>query len=445
MIEDTTYETPTMPLFRDPSEIRSFISSHGTAAAFELRYSVGDNLDSSIILGIKHDFEQADITGSNTIYYAQLGSDQPLAIDVTDVESISTIESIEQLIQLEGVDITEGRYWLEKIAERRPQATRPADIKQFLSSSHPTRLQIDALKALDHIATTNSERARVLLPELERMIQAHPRLRALSIGVLTEISKTNPTAVESASDQLIQTLPAVENDLRISILRCIANIGEVHPETITSVAPHLEGISNQDAASQSYGLVILNQIAKAQPTAIKPLLFDLKRIASDSSAPDVIQADAITAIGWISDEYPYALVDSAELFGALLAESNTGIQAAAAGVLGDIARANPTRVLRYTDQLATLLTADHASPVVNATIALGQIAEKNPSAVQPYSEPVAQALDHNTASVRANACWLLGVLRATDVVDTLEKIASTDEDQSVRSQADWAVERIKSY
>lgn len=229
-------------------------------------------------------------------------------------------------------------------------------------------------------------------------------------------------------------LPTLLNELRVELSRAVSDAGPELRDHSRTVREYLV---------TSIACVVVDDPAVVSVTdAFRPF-FD----ALTTELDDETRRAGAKALCSCVDESGLSPEPAADAVAALLASTDTVVQAWSAGAFGRLAEAHSDVVATDADALLELLDHDDETVQHNAVEALGAVVRTQPASVVAAVPSLRALLTHEDPGIRHNAAGVLGelaethpdaVARATDELQAL----CADDDPAVRQVATEALGRL---
>lgn len=430
----------------DASDLDSFLDDYSDTAGFKLTYSDGGEEQTELLYDvslIERTLDRPAAAPAIRCTPLPPGTDH-FSVRVDAIELLSVVEPPPNEFTAGADTPGETATALRRLANAHPDAVDISSILTLLDrkDTDPQR-QRDALRALRLVAAGRPEDCTPAIPILESYLGRDTLVAPVdALTVLREIGDTDPAAIAPLTDDVASYLEADTEPARREAIRCVAAIAEDNPGDALDTAPALATVIEDETDGQKHAVYALSRLTTEYPDEVKPHVETLTDVILDDSLSDTARMNATAALGRITEDHPSIAVDIVDDVVALLDDDNHKLRNNAIGLIGEVANLHTDVVEPHVDAIAGLLTVDDAYTRINATAALARVAEDFPGAVDHVTTTFIDLLSDDEPFVRENACWALGYLDAHEAEDALQERAYSDENEDVRTRAQWAVTQL---
>lgn len=273
-------------------------------------------------------------------------------------------------------------------SQARPE---PAEIPAALAADDPIRRR-EAINAFGTLVQSDVDEAVEHAETVARHLDDESLIVARGAAeVLAPVASEQPDILLTKLDRIVELLAADTVDLSVAGARLLSPLAVDRPE---AVAGHTDRL-----------LEILIDDAVPDPETTVPESID--RVETRQIVQSVQQESR---------------------------KRRQYVRQTIANVIVAVAESDPTSI-DDVESLETLLDDPDPGVVGPALDALGNMAQEDAGRVRQTLDSVLACLDHENTTVRARAVRTLGYLDAVSAVARLERVAATDDDETVRELA----------
>lgn len=379
-------------------------------------------------------------------------------IDRIPVEAVDAIHAGEpptDTCRVVGATDLDAAIELSDVAEERPGLVAMADVRDLLRSESPPARE-NALRALSEVARTRPGECVDLVDRVASLLET-PRHATAALATLYRVAEEYPDAVSPHASRVAEYLtgsdeetlgaaarvmngPGLEQEFAA---RCLAAVADHEPGVVVDAVPKLDTLLAERGEGLPYAVLALQRVASEYPSQVRPAAGTLGEVAADDSLDAGLRVNVMATIGRVTQAFPDAALEAVEDAVGLLDAEDYRLRANGAALLCDASIADPSVSKPYVGDLEELLRVEDDRAVANASGALSRLAGTDPGAVAHLENRFVILLEHHHERVRRNACVAVGHLRTEAGEMMLERLADEDEVDSVRKQAEWALERVR--
>ncbi|WP_170831015.1 HEAT repeat domain-containing protein [Natronobacterium texcoconense] len=324
-----------------------------------------------------------------------------------------------------------------------PEQIDPEKLAEITSTPvAPPAAHGAAIVALLNVARTRDDIAEPFVEHLGRLLGRPSLETPLVLRCLRELARNDPAAVLELRDEISDRISTDSTDVTQAATGVCVELVNEDPSSFVDLVPTLAALlESENEQIRKNSVYILSEVAHEYPEQVKPVVPQLTDGVVDRDR--TYQTNALSALGAIVSSYPTAGTKATETL-ADIADSTAPpkVRANAIGLLGDVAVEYPDEIVDHVPVLVDCLQSNDEFVTGNAAAAILHIGAENPDAAEDAIPALAELTDHSSPVVRRNTCRALGQLNATVALEQLKSTAESDPDETVRSVAAQAVDRI---
>jgi HEAT repeat protein len=431
------------------SMLSSFLDEYPSAPGYELTYDAGGETRTRLLWEVSLDeMSCRRPSARSTIQCFPVDpGDEMFRVPVESIELLNVVEPPPERYTANADTPVETATALSRLAAAMPEAVRVSSVLTLLDREpEGESLERDerAVEALKRLAAARPDDCTPAVRILGSLLASEEcAVAADALTTLRHIGEEDAGAIAPIADEIRPYLAANDATTRSEATQCIAALAEEYPTDVIDAVPALATILEDGTDGHRYAVYTLSRLTSDHPDAVRPVADLLGATALDESLSDGVRLNATAALGRVVSEYPSAAVDIVDDVAELLTADNEKLRNNAIGVIGDVAALHADVVEPHTDAIAPLLTVEKTYTRVNASSALSRVAEDFPAAVAHLTPTFVELLSDDDPRVRENACWALGRLEADEATAPLQERARTDEEDAIRTRAQWALAQIE--
>jgi|GEM_PF-263304 len=366
-------------------------------------------------------------------------SPKQIRLSVADIESIEAV-SHATLPPLDTGPIADRVDRYRQLAAAAP-GLLPADSLWPLVEHPDTSIRYDAIRTIESVIDDRPAVGLMGLNKLVDRLDDDRPIRLYAVRSLATVAERHPEAVLEATPAVINELSERNSLVNTAATQFLLAVAEYKPAAAIDATPAIASLlSPVPTRARRQALSLLSVIAEAFPEEVRPLVPQLCSLLDADDDPYRISCTA--ALGHVTAAYPDAATPVVPTLLDELTAYDPELRGNAVGILGDIAQEFPRDVAPYTEEIAPLL--EDSDPTVRSNTAgtLARVAAEYPERIDPHVQTLIELLEDSWTRSRVHACWVLGHCEASEAKEPLTKRRREDPEESVRSRAAWALEKI---
>lgn len=433
----------------DASHLASFLEEYDDASAFELTYIDAEGGPEHTRLLRDVSIRQRSLdrpAAAPAIECVPLtATADPFTIRVDAIEMLSVVDLSLVASQADPDTLAEQASLLRLLAGLNPDVVEVSHVLTLLDrEGEETVPRQDALQALRRIAETRPQACTPAIPILRSLLTDDALTSpAPALASLRAIGDTDPAAIAPLADHIRPYLHASDDASQREATRCIAAIADADPADAVDAVPGLAAVLADEGAGQSHAVYALSCLSREYPEALKPVTEELRAVITDDARSDSERLNATAALGRLVGEHPSEGVELVAALVELLDADHHKLRNNAIALIGDVAKIHTDVVAPHVDAITPLLTVEDTYTRINTSAAVSRVAEDFPDEVEQVAPTLRELLDDEHPIVRENACWGLGYLQDATATEKLETLSRTDDDDDVRTRAQWALTQME--
>jgi hypothetical protein len=435
----TTPSTDTAPDggFDDPDEVREILAN---GHVFELTYRDDDEQATYLVTHVEPDRpSMTPLKGPPTFWFDPVGDNSQFSVRFPDIDRVQAVPYERLPGPTADVALLEVSTQIHSEDETVAQDTVETMLADVVAD--PTSVGTDAARRLITAVVEHRHEARPIAVEAAvshlaaRGDESDPQV----VEAIRSVAEDDPSVVEPHVSELAAIISDSDQSRHLPT-RCVMDLAGIDPSIVLDVVPALESAAaTGDDVTRGYAVYALSEIADAYPEEVFPAIDVLvSRLQTDD---ETTQTNALAALGTVASNYPDAAKPIIDQIAPLLDASEDQVRNNAVGLLADLAQQHPAVVIQYAAEIAALLEDANPQARVNASIALLRAGEADPQSIRAVQPRLERALTDSHPDVRANVCRLVGNARVP-LADRLADLQNTDDDDTVREAAAWALARL---
>jgi HEAT repeat protein len=431
----------------DAGHLDGFLDEHADALGFEITYeddTVAEGTQRRVVGRVELLTKTVHRAVPPVVKCYPIPPEEPsFSVCVHDIRLLSVVRPPAELYFGDAKMPAERAAALRRLANDDPLQVDVSKVLTFLDCIDPTPKH-DALRALWAVAAARPADCTPALPILRSLLGHDDFPHAdLVLEILATLAEADAADVAPLADTIAPRLGATDTATQRAAARCVSELAAHDSADVVDTVPTLATILEDGAEGRQYAAYALCRIAADYPEEVKPVVPALQELVVDETASDNERLSATAALGRVTGEYPDAALPIVDDLATLLEADNRKLRNNAIGLLGDIAKLHQDWVVPYAEELAAFVDVDDTYTRINTTGALSRLAQTHPAAIEPFTQLFVGRLDDDHEFVRENACWALGHLEAESARTPLESVAVDDQNDDVRTRAQWALDRLR--